>query len=113
MCSIMSAIKSQTKEKKEWKRREENGRKRKEKGAKERENSKIFLPQSPAALDAQLPLGYRSIAAEAFVCSSHGGCSAPAVEKLWLHHCLSFAHPERWQRRKGACAHTQQEQYPT
>jgi hypothetical protein len=25
---------------------------------------------------------------EAFVCSSHGGHSAPAVEKLWLCHWL-------------------------
>ena len=43
MCSIMSATKSQTKEKKEGKRREEKGRKRKEKGGKREVKFENFL----------------------------------------------------------------------
>ena len=46
MCSIMSATKSQTKEKKEGKRREEKGRKRKEKGGKREGKFKNFLAGS-------------------------------------------------------------------
>jgi hypothetical protein len=64
------------------------GDKKKGKRGKREGKFKNFSPQLPAAFDAQLPLGYHSIAMEAFVCSSHGGHSAPAVEKLWLCHWL-------------------------
>jgi hypothetical protein len=84
---------------KRGKKRRKGEEKKEKRGAKERENSKIFSPQSPAALDAQLLLGYHSITAEAFVRSSRRGCSAPAVEKLWLHHCIKGIH---WNRIKTA-----------
>jgi hypothetical protein len=62
--------------------KEEKGRK---KGKKKGRNSKNFLV-SVAGSSQLLSCrgGYRSIAVEAFVHSSHGG-SAPADKNLWLH----------------------------
>jgi hypothetical protein len=77
------------KRKKKGRKREEKGkkkgRKREEKGKKKGRNSKNFLA---SVAGSSQPLscrgGYRSITAEAFVHSSHGG-SAPADKNLWLH----------------------------
>jgi hypothetical protein len=65
----------------------------------------IMTPQSPAASDAQLPL------AAGLPLNRRGGCNAPAVEKLWLCHCVSHENAAELLPKRRARQHDKHQKF--